>query len=94
MLLAAYGAQGMTNRDALAALKALLALPQVREQEEPPGMATLWHQLAAQDTASPKVWMDAYLASFAIAGQLRFVTIDKDFKPFVKHGLNLELMSP
>ena len=35
-LLKAYGADGLTNRDALVALDALLALDQVCEREEPP----------------------------------------------------------
>ena len=53
-LLEAYGAEGLTNRDALVALRALLALPQVCEREEPPGVRTLWHRLASRDTASPR----------------------------------------
>lgn len=39
--------------------RALMVLPQVCEQEEPPGAVTLWHRFAALDTASPKIWMDA-----------------------------------
>jgi toxin-antitoxin system PIN domain toxin len=72
-LLKAYGAEGLNNRDALLALSALLALPQVCEREEPPGVLALWHRLATCDTASPKVWMDAYLAAFAIGGGLRML---------------------
>ena len=64
-LLKAYGAEGQGNRDALVALNALLALPQVVERAEPPGTVPLWHRLADRDTASPKVWMDAYLAWLA-----------------------------
>src|SRR5205085_9395640 len=56
-LLKTYGAEGMTNRDALVALNALLSLPQVCEREEAPGVSVLWHRLAARETASPKVWM-------------------------------------
>jgi len=88
-LLKAYGAQGMGNRDALQVLDALQALPQVGAMEEAPGMRALWRQLATRDTASPKVWMDAYLASFAIAGGLRMVTLDRDFNQFAPRGLNL-----
>ncbi len=92
-LLKAYGATGMTNRDATAALVALMALPQVCEREEPPGCFALWQQLAARDTASPKVWMDAYLAAFAICGGLVMVSLDHDFRNFVPHGLELSLVS-
>ena len=93
-LLKAYGATGMTNRDALVALGALMALPQVCEREEPPGTLTLWHRLASLNSASPKVWMDAYLAAFAIGGGLRMVSLDQDFKNFVPNGLNLDLIGP
>jgi predicted nucleic acid-binding protein len=82
----------MTNRDAWAALDALLALPQVVERDEPPGTAATWRQLAALDTASPKVWMDAYLAAFAICGGLRLVTLDSDFSRFVSQGLSLQFI--
>lgn len=92
-LLKAYGAEGLTNHDALLALSALQALPQVCEREEPPGTLLLWHRLAAHDTASPKVWMDAYLAAFAISGGLRMVTLDRDFKNFVPQGLDLNLIN-
>lgn len=89
-----YGAPPLTNRDAVAALDALQALPHVAWREEPPGVFGLWCALAALDSASPKVWMDAYLASFAIAGGLRMATLDRDFKNFVPHGLDLILMNP
>lgn len=92
-LLKAYGAEGLTNRDALAVLNALLALPQVTQREEPPGTVALWHRLACRDTASPKAWMDAYLAAFAMGGGLRLVTLDRDFETFEAHGLHLALLS-
>lgn len=93
-LLKAYGADGLTNRDALVALDALLELAQVCEREEPPGTLALWHRLAGRDTASPKVWMDAYLAAFAMGGALRFVTLDGDFKTYGAQGLDLVLLHP
>ncbi len=92
-LLKAYGATGLTNRDALVALSALQALPQVCKREEPPGTVVLWHRLASRDTASPKVWMDAYLAAFAIGGGLRLVSLDQDFKAFESAGLKADLVS-
>lgn len=93
-LLKAYGAEGMTNRDALVVLDTLQALPQVALREEPPGVFALWCQLAGADTASPKVWMDAYLAAFAIAGGLTLVTLDRDFRNFVPQGLDLVMLNP
>ena len=93
-LLKAYGAPELTNRDAVVALNALLAMPQVCEREEPPGVVVQWHRLASGDTASPKVWMDAYLAAFALGGGLRLVTLDHDFKAYQRHGLDLLLLNP
>ena len=87
-LLKAYGADGMTNRDALQ------ALPQVCVREEAPGVFALWRGLAVAETASPKVWMDAYLAAFAITGGLRLITLDGDFRRFVANGLGLDLVRP
>jgi len=75
-------------------LEALQALAQVAWREEPPGVFAQWRTLAALDSASPKVWMDAYLAAFALAGGLRLLTLDQDFKNFVPQGLNLVLLNP
>ena len=93
-LLKVYGAEGLTNRDALVTLDALQALPQVCLRDEPPGVFALWRAFASRDTASPKVWMDAYLAAVSIAGGLRMVTLDGDFKNFVPQGLDLALINP
>mgnify|MGYP000016121385 CR=1 FL=1 len=91
-LLKAYGAEGLTNRDALVALNALQALRQVSVREEPRGTPALWHVMSALDSASPKVWMDAYLAAFAIVGGLRMLTLDQDFRNFVPRGLALTVL--
>ena len=88
-LLRQYNSANMTNRVALSLLKTLLSRPEISEVDEPPGTASLWYQLATRDADSPKVWMDAYLAAFAISGDLSFVTIDSDFKAYESHGLHL-----
>ncbi|TLD72578.1 PIN domain-containing protein [Phragmitibacter flavus] len=93
-LLRHYDAAHMTNRSALTQLQMLLSRPEIAEIEEPPGTAALWQKLAMHDTASPKVWMDAYLAAFAIKGGLHFVTLDGDFKSYQPHGLQLALLNP
>lgn len=93
-ILKIYGAEDLTNRDALVALSALQTLPQVGVRDEPAGVVTLWHSMAGLDSASPKVWMNAYLAAFAIAGRMDLLTLDQDFKNFVNQGLNLHLLHP
>lgn len=93
-LLSTYGAEAMTNGDALVVLEALLALPQVCERQEQEGVVAFWHRLASRDTASPKVWMDSYLAAFAISGGLCLVTLDHDFKNYKSQGLDFTLLNP
>jgi toxin-antitoxin system PIN domain toxin len=91
-LLKLYGAEGFTNLDALDLLNSLNRHPKVGFLEEPAEGETLWHQLAGLPSASPKVWMDAYLAAFAIGHQLELLTLDDDFKRYVKAGLKLRLL--
>ena len=38
--------------------------------------------------------MDAYLAAFAITGELRLVSLDRDFKIYQAQGLQLMLLHP
>jgi uncharacterized protein len=93
-ILEAYRAQASTNRNPLITLDSLLSLPQVVSRVEPDGTFELWRKMASRDPASPKVWMDAYLAAFAVAGGTDFVTLDHDFKNFTTHGLNITLLKP
>jgi uncharacterized protein len=89
-----YDAEHMTNRDAVAQFRLLMSRPEITEFDEAPGTTALWQQLATRDTAAPKVWMDAYLAAFAITAGLRFVTLDRDFEPYEAGGLELMLLNP
>lgn len=89
----AYRSAPITNRDALSALAAFAALPQVDLIEEPPEMEAFWWHLAGLEEAAPKRWMDAYLAAFAIRGSLRMISLDGDFRQFLAAGLDLVLLS-
>lgn len=91
-LLNAYGTPTATNRDAFNALKALMGLEQVALVEEPPGLMACWMRLSCLDQAAPKRWMDAYLAAFAITGNWRLITLDREFLAFAPEGLDLQLM--
>jgi uncharacterized protein len=92
-VMAGCGAKTLTNAEAIAFLGQVLADPAVCRMEEPPATRSLWLQLAACSLASPNVWMDAYLAAFAIATDAEMVTFDRDFRTFEPHGLKLELLS-
>ena len=86
-----YGSEPLTNRQAWRVWEALLGDDRiVLKAEEPPGLGRIWRRFARQETASPKLWMDAYLAAFAVAGGYRMVTTDEDFRQFA--GLDLELL--
>ena len=88
-----YDSPPITNAAAWAKCQDLLALPQILWLDEPDGFAELWQALACLPSASPKVWTDAFLAAFAIGHTVEFVTLDSDFKHFVKDGLNLKLLT-
>lgn len=93
-ILKTYGAEGLTNQDAVGLLDTLLQLPNTRMLAEPADLEPLWLRLAGLSSASPKVWMDAYLAAFAILHEAEFVTIDRDFLNFEKDGLQLKFLAP
>lgn len=93
-LLKQYQAEGFTNADAVKVYAGLAELPAVAMRQEPKGLEALWHRLAERNSASPKVWMDAYLAAFAIGHGAELVTFDADFRNFEKDGLKLRLLTP
>ena len=88
----AYRSMTITNRDAVTALAAFQALPQVDLIDEPAGLEALWWRLAGLEEAAPKRWMDAYLAAFAIRGSLRMISLDRVFQQFLAAGLDLDLL--
>ena len=59
---------------------------------EPEGLDALWEQNISGPAATPKLWMDAYLAAWAEAARLGFVTFDAGFSAFTLR--NLQLLVP
>jgi uncharacterized protein len=80
-LLQVYGA-AVTNHDAIEIVGNYLAKPSVAFAPEPESIYPRWTALADLPTASPKRWMDAYLAAFAIEAGLQLITTDGGFKIF------------
>jgi toxin-antitoxin system PIN domain toxin len=86
-----YGIPPLSNKAAWSIYDGLLADERVGWVEEPRGLEATWKKLASGSKASPKLWMDAYLAGFAMTGGHRLVTTDKAFKQF--KGLDLLVLS-
>lgn len=81
-VLSPFGNAALTNQKAWTLYQGILANPRIGFAAEPADVEHHWKRLAPRKSASPKVWMDAYLAAFAIAGQYRLVTIDAAFVQF------------
>ena len=79
---APYGISPLSNKAAWSVYEGYLADERIAWVEEPRGLEASWKKLASSPKASPKLWMDAYLAAFALAGGYGLVTTDKAFKQF------------
>lgn len=82
-LMGLYGLAPVTNEAAWARYTGLLGARGIAfRRDEPDGLEALWRRFAARASASPKLWMDAYLAAFARAGGYHMVTTDAAFRQF------------
>jgi toxin-antitoxin system PIN domain toxin len=91
-VLAPYGSRPLTNEEAWAAYGAFIADDRVVLQaEEPVGLERQWRAFSLGASASPKLWMDAYLAAFALTGGFRMVTTDVAYRQF--QGLDMLLLA-
>lgn len=66
--------------------------PSIGFAGDPAECETLLQVWADTDLFTARLWADAYLAAFALAGGYRLVTFDRDFGRF--EGLDLLLLSP
>ncbi len=89
-VLAPYRERVPSNAMAWSLFTDLLADDRVLFAPEPAGLDPRWKGFSEIRTASPKLWMDAYLAAFAISGGYQLVTTDKAFKQFA--GLDMLLL--
>jgi len=85
-----YGSRPLTNREAWDVYQGLLADRRITYLQEPPNVDQHWQRLAVREMSSPKLWMDAYLAAFAVGAGCELVTFDSAFQQF--DGLILELL--
>ncbi len=85
-----YSLTPLSNRQAIVRIGEVLAEDRIDLVGEPIGMEDQWMRFADLKQASPKLWMDAYLAAFAFIGGYRLVTIDKAFKQF--NGVDVQMI--
>ncbi len=90
-VLAPYGIEPLSNAKAWAAYEGWVDGESVSFVDEPRGTGVCWKAFAVRATASPKLWMDAYLAAFAHSGGYQLVSTDKGFKQF--KGLDLQVLA-
>jgi toxin-antitoxin system PIN domain toxin len=86
-----FGNPPLTNTEAWQVYQSFLKDSRVAYAAEPHDLERHWQQLAARDNSSPKIWMDAYLAAFAITSGSQLVTIDAAFRQY--EGLDLLLLT-
>ena len=79
----------MTQAQAWDAYDRWLADGHVLFLEEPPDLDVSFRALSQQRFPSPRTWSDSYLAAFAIASGLHFVTFDQAFQGKAKQLLIL-----
>jgi toxin-antitoxin system PIN domain toxin len=79
---APYGAPPLNNEIAWSMYEDFRRYRRITFVHEPSEIDLHWKRRAAGSTASPKLWMDAYLAAFAVAGNYRVLTTDGGFRQF------------
>ena len=89
-VLAGYGLPPLTNRAAWAVIDQFMEDDRIAFAMEPTAIEDCWKGFALRETPSPKLWMDAWLAAFAICSGFQLITIDKAFTQF--DGLDLLLV--
>jgi len=89
-VLAGCGIPPLTNREAWAVVESFMADERITFANEPAGVEDAWKALALRDTNSPKLWMDASLAGFALCSGFQMITTDKAFSRF--KGLEVQVV--
>lgn len=75
--------QVCTNAEAINSYQVLRSDPRIGfVSEEPAQLEKQWLDFGRVAQSSPKRWMDAYLAAFALCAKMSFVTFDRGFNAF------------
>lgn len=80
----------LLNTEAWRTFETIAQDPRITFAPEPEGIDETWKSFALRKTPSPKLWMDAYLAAFAVRSGYQLVTADKAFSQF--KGLDVHIL--
>jgi toxin-antitoxin system PIN domain toxin len=72
-----FGMHALTLREAWQKYDIFQSDPRISYIGEPGNLETHWRAFTQSQTFSPKVWNDAYLAAFAMAGGLELISFDR-----------------
>jgi toxin-antitoxin system PIN domain toxin len=86
----AMGGDPLTNKVAWRVYDGFLADSRVRVFPELPALDGLFRSFSTVRQASPKIWVDAYLAAHAMASQATLVTFDQ---AFAKYEIDCRILS-
>jgi toxin-antitoxin system PIN domain toxin len=82
-VLGAYGLEPLSNEAAWATFELFVEDERISLQwDEPAAVERFLKEFGLRSIASPKLWMDAYLAAFAAAAGATMVTADRGFHQF------------
>jgi toxin-antitoxin system PIN domain toxin len=87
----AMGGLPLTNEEAWGVYDGLLADNRVRIFPELPALDDLFRSFSSLRQASPKIWVDAYLAAHACANEAVLVTFDQ---AFTRYGMECRILGP
>lgn len=74
-----FGKHAVTLTEAWRIYDIFLSDPRGHFADEPPNIEDHWRAFTRNQSYSPHVWNDAYLAAFGLAGKFELVTLDKAF---------------
>ena len=86
---AAMGGQPLTNEEAWRVYDGFLSDSRVRLFPELAALEDLFRSFSNLRQASPKVWVDAYLAAHAVANEAILVTFDQ---AFTRYGVECRIL--
>jgi toxin-antitoxin system PIN domain toxin len=77
-----FKTNALSLADAWQKFDLFLTDPRVSFADEPADIEHHWRSFTARQSYSPHVWNDAYLAAFALCGNMELVTFDKGLSQY------------